>query len=112
MNAGITHARGRPKRGSTFRGAIPVLCATPLTGSATSQIVMIKIYTIGDRRVFSFPRALVDVAVALFDNVEENIAVYQLAKKFSANNLHTLENVALYSGHTDALKYAKQLLST
>jgi len=71
---------------------------------------MIQIKTIGDRRIFSLPSALVEVALELFGSDGSVHAIYQLACKLSANDLHTAENIAIHGGHCEAVKFAKERL--
>jgi hypothetical protein len=72
---------------------------------------MISIKTVGDTRIYTAPRALWDIAHALFPNVDSRDAFFSLAGKLSANDLHTLENVALNVGHSQALQYATKRLA-
>lgn len=70
---------------------------------------MIQISTSADgRRHILLPRALADVARELFDDDDLETAVFRLARSLTGHDLHSVENIALHSGHAEAVKFAKQ----
>jgi hypothetical protein len=69
---------------------------------------MIKIETVGNRRVYRVPRALHDVAAALFSADGLIGPIFSLARRLSADDLHTCEQIAMNTGHQQALDFARQ----
>jgi len=71
---------------------------------------MIQIQTVGNERIYTAPLALVAVALDLFNEVDSQHAICHLARRLTADDLHTTENIALNVGHGDALAFAKRRL--
>ena len=71
---------------------------------------MISIKTVGDTRIYTAPRALFDIALELFPGDDSGYAFFSLARELSADDLHTLENVAMNVGHSEAMQFASKRL--
>ncbi len=69
---------------------------------------MIEISTHGDHRRYLVPRALLDVAVAIFP--DEDHPVFKLARQLVADDLHTCEQIALNRDHAAAVSFARSRL--
>lgn len=62
------------------------------------------------RRTYRLPRALADVAVALFPGADQCHSIFKLAKALSWHDTHTVERIALNGSHDDAVAFARQRL--
>jgi hypothetical protein len=71
---------------------------------------MIQIASYGDQRVFTVPEALANVAVTVTGIEDLGEAVYLLCRRLTANDLHTVERVALDTGHGAAVELARRRL--
>ena len=70
---------------------------------------MITIDTDGDVRRYQLPPCVVDVALVLFagDSIH---AGFHLARALTADDLHTVERIALNVGHDEAVAFARRHL--
>lgn len=71
---------------------------------------MIRIETVGHERIYTMPRALLDVALDLFDHDDRHRAIFALARGLTGDDLHTVECIALNVGHAEALAFARDRL--
>ena len=58
-------------------------------------------------RTYRLPRALADVAVELFPNLDQRDAVFSLARVLSWHDVHTVERIALNGTHAEAVEFAR-----
>lgn len=58
-------------------------------------------------RTYRLPRALADVAMALFPDMDQCAAVFRLARLLSWHDVHTVERIALNSTQADAVEFAR-----
>lgn len=70
---------------------------------------MIKIDTVGDHRNYCVPAALVDVAVMIFKLAPRD-ALFSLARRISADDLHTTERLAINYSIEEAAAFARDRL--
>jgi hypothetical protein len=73
---------------------------------------MVMIETIGDRRVYRVPQALHAVAAKLFPADVNAGPIFSLARRLSADDLHTCEQIATNTGHEQALDFARAKMRT
>ena len=69
------------------------------------HMTMIEIHTAGDVRTYRVPRAVAEVAITLF-GVDVVDSVFAMARRLVADDLHTVEQIALNVGHDAAVSYA------
>lgn len=62
-------------------------------------------------RTYRLPKALVDVAVELFVGMNQNSAVFCMAKAISWDDCHTIERIALNNRHAEAVEFARARLA-
>lgn len=62
-------------------------------------------------RSYQLPRALADVAVTLFPDLDQCGAVFRLARSLTWHDVHTVENIALNRSHGDAVQFARERIN-
>lgn len=71
---------------------------------------MITISTYDGTRTYRVPTALGEVAIAVTGETDVRDAVFALARRLTANDFHTVENVAKNISFDAAVQFAKERL--